>query len=93
MEWIGRERSIEGREFNQRGKQQEKELHSASVENELRFNLDGSAKQVLDEQKENGCKMGRLCIEFLTQEAKSKESFSTRVYIREIMESETSLSL
>ena len=35
-----------------------KELRSASIENELRFNLDDSAKQVLDEQKENGCKLG-----------------------------------
>ena len=28
-----------------------------SLENELKFNLDDSAEQVLDEQKENGCKM------------------------------------
>ena len=68
------------------------ELCSASVENELRFNLDDSAKQALDEQKENGCKMGRLCIGLLTQETKNKISFSSRVYIRG-MESETSLSL
>ena len=65
MEWIGRERSIEGREFHKQGTRQEKELRSASVENGLRFNLDDSAERVLDEQKENGCKMGRLCIGFL----------------------------
>ena len=37
-----------------------KQLRSASVENEVRFSLDGSDERVLAEQKENGCKMGRL---------------------------------
>ena len=93
MEWIGRERSIEGREFHKRGTRQAKELRSISVENELRFNFDDSAKRVLDEQKEKGFKMGRLCLEFLSQEMKNRISFSSKVYIRGSMESEISLSL
>ena len=84
MEWIGRERSIEGREF---------QLRSASVENELRFNLVDWAERVLDQQKEKGCKTGRLCIGFLTQEMKNKILFSSRVYIRGNIESEIGLSL
>ena len=60
---------------------------------ELRLNLDDSTERVLDEQKENGRKMRRLCIGFLMQETKNKISFGLRVYISGRMESETSLSL
>ena len=42
------------------------------INNELRFSLDDSDKRVLDTQKEKGCRMGRLCIWFMTQETKIK---------------------
>ena len=69
------------------------ELCSASEEKGVRFNLDDSAERVLDEQKENDCKIGKLCVGFLRQETKNKISFSSRVYMRGRMESEISLAL
>ena len=59
--------------------QQAKKLRSITVENELILNLDDSAEQVLDEQMEKGFKMGRLCLEILTQGMKNKISFSSKV--------------
>ena len=64
IEWIGRERSIEGREFHKRGTRQTNELRSASVENELIFNLNDLVERVLEEQKENACKMWKLYMGF-----------------------------
>ena len=50
--------SIKGREFHKWGARQAKKLLYASVENELKFNLDDSAERVLDEQKEKVAKWG-----------------------------------
>ena len=59
LDGVNRKGKINRREgVHKRGTLQAKELHSASVENELRFNLDDSAEQVFDEQKENGRKRG-----------------------------------
>ena len=48
--------------------------------------MDNSAERVLNEQKENDCKIGKLCVGFLRQETKNKISFSSRMYIRGRME-------
>ena len=44
-------KSIEKREFHKRGTWQAKKLCCASVENELKFNLDDSAERALDSDK------------------------------------------
>ena len=55
--------------------------------------MDDSTERVLDEQKENGFKIEKLCAGVFKQETKNKIAFSSRMYIRGSMETETSFSL